>query len=378
MLYTESKEGVLMKASEKAAQSPNEAETLSPAAFRLMIHELRVHQIELAMQNEELRRANATLQAVMDQSPAGIAIADAPSGKLRYVNDAGLLIRGGTRETVINGIGIDQYVASWRLMDLDGRPLNPDEVPLARAVLFGETCSREFIIRKDDGDDRIVLGNAAPIKDEGGRVVAGVVVFADMTERKRTEAALEDSEREFRLLAESMPQIVWITRADGWNIYFNQQWVDYTGMTLDESYGHGWNIPFHPDDRQRAWDAWQNATNNDATYALECRLRRSDGAYRWWLIRGVPLRDPDGEILKWFGTCTDIEHIKQGEIQIASHLKELQRWQNVMLDREDRVRELKREVNGFCRRVGEAPRYPSQEDAAAEPGEAQAKQEHNR
>ena len=367
-----------MKASEKAAQSPNEAETLSPAAFRLMIHELRVHQIELAMQNEELRRANATLQAVMDQSPAGIAIADAPSGKLRYVNDAGLLIRGGTRETVINGIGIDQYVASWRLMDLDGRPLNPDEVPLARAVLFGETCSREFIIRKDDGDDRIVLGNAAPIKDEGGRVVAGVVVFADMTERKRTEAALEDSEREFRLLAESMPQIVWITRADGWNIYFNQQWVDYTGMTLDESYGHGWNIPFHPDDRQRAWDAWQNATNNDATYALECRLRRSDGAYRWWLIRGVPLRDPDGEILKWFGTCTDIEHIKQGEIQIASHLKELQRWQNVMLDREDRVRELKREVNGFCRRVGEAPRYPSQEDAAAEPGEAQAKQEHNR
>jgi PAS domain-containing protein len=75
-------------------------------------------------------------------------------------------------------------------------------------------------------------------------------------------------------MAEALPQIVWITRPDGWNIFFNQKWVDYTGLTLEESYGHGWNKPFHPDDRQRAWDAWQNAVNNNGTYSLECRLRR--------------------------------------------------------------------------------------------------------
>ena len=108
-----------------------------------------------------------------------------------------------------------------------------------------------------------------------------------------------------------MPQIVWVTRPDGWNIYFNQQWVDYTGLTLEESYGHGWNTPFHPDDKQRAWDAWQRATQHDDAYSLECRLRRADGVYRWWLIRGVPLRNASGEILKWFGTCTDIEDIKR-------------------------------------------------------------------
>ena len=111
----------------------------------------------------------------------------------------------------------------------------------------------------------------------------------DITERKRAEEALQRSEREFRELAESMPQIVWATRADGWNIYFNQQWVDYTGLTLEESYGEGWITPFHPDDRQRAWDAWQRATQHRDTYSLECRLRRADGVYRWWLIRGVPL-----------------------------------------------------------------------------------------
>jgi PAS domain S-box-containing protein len=108
--------------------------------------------------------------------------------------------------------------------------------------------------------------------------------------RRQAEEMLRRSEQEFRILAEAMPQIVWATRPDGWNIYFNKQWVDYTGLTMEESYGHGWIAPFHPDDRQRAWDAWQHSTQQDNPYALECRLRRFDGAYRWWLIRGVPLR----------------------------------------------------------------------------------------
>ena len=135
----------------------------------------------------------------------------------------------------------------------------------------------------------------------------------DITDRKRAEEALQRSEREFRELAESMPQIVWATTPDGLNIYFNQQWVDYTGLTLEESYGEGWITPFHPDDRQRAWDAWQRATQHRDTYSLECRLRRADGVYQWWLIRGVPLLSANGEISKWFGTCTDIEQIKVAE-----------------------------------------------------------------
>ena len=127
------------------------------------------------------------------------------------------------------------------------------------------------------------------------------------------EMALQESEEAFRTLAESVPHIVWATRADGWNIFFNKRWVEYTGLTLEESLGHGWNIPFHPDDKKRAWDAWQNATEHGATYSLEVRLRRADGVYRWWLVRGVPLLDTTGEIIKWFGTCTDIDDLKQAE-----------------------------------------------------------------
>ncbi|GAB6047015.1 hypothetical protein JCM19379_08380 [Methyloparacoccus murrellii] len=130
-------------------------------------------------------------------------------------------------------------------------------------------------------------------------------------------------EREFRLLAESVPQIVWITNPEGENIFFNQKWVDYTGMSLEESHGHGWNIPFHPDDRQRAWDAWQNAIHHNGTYSLECRLRRADGSYRWWLVRGVPAFDREGKIYKWFGTCTDIHDIKAAQETLRHNEKRL-------------------------------------------------------
>jgi len=140
----------------------------------------------------------------------------------------------------------------------------------------------------------------------------------DVTEQKHAQEALERSEREFRELAEAMPQIVWATSADGRNIYFNQQWVDYTGLTLEESRGEGWLTPFHPDDRQRASDAWQRAVQHRDTYSLECRLRRADGAYQWWLIRGVPLLGANGEIRKWFGTCTDIEQIKRIEQELKN------------------------------------------------------------
>jgi PAS domain S-box-containing protein len=146
-----------------------------------------------------LRETQAILNVAMNSSSAGIAIADAPDGVLRYVNDAGLLILGGDRQRLVDGVGIHQYVASWHLLDLDGRPLKSDEVPLTRAILLGETCSRKFIIRRAPGDDRIVMGNAAPIKDENGKIQAGIVVFLDITESSQAENALQKANELCRL-----------------------------------------------------------------------------------------------------------------------------------------------------------------------------------
>jgi PAS domain S-box-containing protein len=127
---------------------------------------------------------------------------------------------------------------------------------------------------------------------------------------KRGEA-LGEIEEGFRTLSEAMPQMVWMTRADGWNIYCNQRWVDYTGLSVEESCAEGWHRPFHPEDLPLATDAWAEAARTHRAYEVECRLRKADGNYHWMLIRGVPLRDKQGRLTRWLGTCTDVHELRQ-------------------------------------------------------------------
>jgi signal transduction histidine kinase len=169
---------------------------------------------EKAAAAEALYETQAILQTAMEQSPAGIAIADAPSGKLRYVNDVGLLIGGSSRAQLVDGVGIDQYVASWKIFDFDGTLLSPDNVPLARAIKYGETNSREFIIRRGDHDDRVVLAKAAPIINVHGQVTAGIVVFLDITERRETLQKLSEAMEHLRVSNRDLEQFAYIASHD--------------------------------------------------------------------------------------------------------------------------------------------------------------------
>lgn len=141
---------------------------------------------------EALHEAQAILRAAMDQTPAGIAIANASDGALRYLNDAGLSIHGEDRLSVSGGLGLEQFLARRSLFDLDGHPLERSEIPLARATRLGETGSREFVVRRADGSERIVASRAAPIRNAQGKVVAGISVFMDVTENKRAEARIKN------------------------------------------------------------------------------------------------------------------------------------------------------------------------------------------
>jgi PAS domain S-box-containing protein len=120
-------------------------------------------------------------------------------------------------------------------------------------------------------------------------------------------------ESELLHLADLVPQMIWMCTPQGANIYFNQRWVDFTGMSLEESYGEGWNKPFHPDDQERAWRAWNHAVQTGDTYQVESRIRAAGGTYRWFLMRGEPFKEADGRTVKWFGTCTDIHDLKLAE-----------------------------------------------------------------
>jgi two-component system cell cycle sensor histidine kinase/response regulator CckA len=141
----------------------------------------------------------------------------------------------------------------------------------------------------------------------------------DIARRQAVEAALRESEANFRVLADTVPQVVWVARADGTHVYFNQHWMAYTGLTLEHSLQHGWSECLHPGDCERVLGSWRAAMASGVPYSAEARLRGEGGLYRWWLVRAAPLRDASGVVLKWFGTCTDIDDLKRAESSIADN-----------------------------------------------------------
>ncbi|MHC5614334.1 MAG: hybrid sensor histidine kinase/response regulator [Nostoc sp.] len=146
----------------------------------------------------------------------------------------------------------------------------------------------------------------------------------EILERQRILEILRQSEERYRYLAEAIPQLIWTTDANGESDYFNQNWYEYTGLTLEQSLGYGWLAALHPDDVQSADEVWSNAVKNRTIYNNEYRFKRAfDGSYRWQLARGLPLKDEQGFVVKWFGTCTDIHEQKQ-ILEERAHLLELE------------------------------------------------------
>lgn len=130
-------------------------------------------------------------------------------------------------------------------------------------------------------------------------------------ERRRHVEAVIDSNNRFRTLADAMPQMVWSTLPDGFHDYYNARWYESTGVPDGSTDGEGWNELFHPDDRDRAWTLWRHSLATGEPYEIEYRLRHHSGQYRWTLGRALPIRDDDGQIIRWMGTDTDIHEQKQ-------------------------------------------------------------------
>ncbi len=128
---------------------------------------------------------------------------------------------------------------------------------------------------------------------------------------------LKSAEQQYADLTAALPQMLWLTRPDGFHIYFNEKWVEYTGRSVADSLGFGWLNAFHPDDRERTLETWKKATSSGQAYEIEYRLERAGGGYGWVLGRALPLRDASGKISRWFGSCTDIDSQKKSEEMAA-------------------------------------------------------------
>jgi PAS domain S-box-containing protein len=131
--------------------------------------------------------------------------------------------------------------------------------------------------------------------------------------RKKAEEARQASERNLAAIVNTIPTAAWTTRPDGYCDFLNQVWLNYAGMTAEKAEGWGWAEAIHPDDREKLVEEWQSCLTSGTPVDTEARIRRFDSSYRWFLIRGNPLRDESGKILKWYGTCVDIEDRKRGE-----------------------------------------------------------------
>ena len=192
-----------------------------------------------------------------------------------------------------------------------------EEARLFARVQQGEEVKPFDTVRlRKDGSPIHVSVSISPILDDLGVITGISTIERDISDRVRMEQALIARERELRQLAEAVPQIIWVARPDGRITYLNERWIEFTGASFEESFGHGWNRLVHPADWDRARDGWKSAVKCGELYSIELRLRRADGVYHWWLVRGVPIVGVAGEIAKWHGTCTDVQDMKESEFNI--------------------------------------------------------------
>lgn len=227
----------------------------------------------------------------------------------------------------------DQFAALFNLDSLRGglgapmedfinaiHPEDRDRVSdeIANAIRNVATFKSEYRVVAPDGRLTWIVASGRPRLDASGVVHRFPGVAIDVTQQHLVQDALSESELRFRTLADAMPQMVWSTLPDGYHDYYNARWYEFTGVPAGSTDGEGWNGMFHPDDQDIAWQTWRHSLASGEPYQIEYRLRHHTGQYRWTLGRALPIRDEQGRIVRWIGTCTDIH-----ESRLAAEEREL-------------------------------------------------------
>jgi PAS domain S-box-containing protein len=287
------------------------------AAQRSATESLRSARDYLTETVKELQRIN---QALHEESRERMQI----EGRLRrsegYLAEAQRLTHTGSFGWSVQSGEIRWSDETFRIFELDPKTkptlatilqrTHPDDVAFVK-----ETVERVSQQQKDldfehrllmpDGSIKYIRAVAHAVKDKSGEIeFAGAVT--DITSAK-------ESEDRIRLIIDTVPAQLWTESPEGVVDYVNRRWIDYTGMTLEQAVGSGWNRMVHPDDIERVLSKWRKLVAEGKPREIECRLRRSDGEYRWFLSRCRPLVDRSGHILGWYGADTDIHDLKKAE-----------------------------------------------------------------
>jgi formate hydrogenlyase transcriptional activator len=252
---------------------------------------------------EALRASEEGFRLIVDSIPA-FAWYAGTDGKIEYLNQRILDFTGVRLEELV-GFG-------W------ANVLHPEDVERTKkawlhSIETGEPCDVDQRVRRFDNIYRWFRTNAQPLRDRSGRVIRWYGIATDIEDLKRAEEGLREREQNLRLVVDSIPALVHTTTADGELEFVNRQVLDYFGKTLDELKGWATNDFIHPDDLPRVIAAFTSSIETGQPYDVEQRCRRADGAYRWFQVRALPLRDTEDHIIRWYTLFSDIDKRKQAE-----------------------------------------------------------------
>jgi PAS domain S-box-containing protein len=185
------------------------------------------------------------------------------------------------------------------------------------AVAAGTPYRHQVRFLHHSGEYRWCIGQAQPLRSRSGVISAWHGVVNDIHDRKLAEDALKASERNLRLTIDTIPALAWSARADGTADFFNRHYLDYVGLSLDELSGWQWMRAIHPDDLAAISSTWETFSANGTGGEIEARVRRHDGTYRWFSFRTHPLRDEQGNVVKWYGVKVDVDDQKRATMMLA-------------------------------------------------------------
>jgi PAS domain S-box-containing protein len=277
--------------------------------------ELRKEIAERKRAEDAVRRSEDRLRLVVDTTPALLYTA-LPDGSLDFFNKRWLEYLGLPLDEIL-GWGwtsalhpedVDDLVRKWR-----------------RSLATGEPYEAEARVRRADGEYRWMLHRKVPARDDSGTIIKWYGSSVDIEDRRRAEDAVRRSEDRLRLVIDTIPQQIWSGPPDGSLDFCNAQWLSYMGLTQEEAQGEGWQSMLHPQDRERVLNAWRESVATGTPYEQEERHRRADGQHRWFLARGVALKDSEGRIVRWYGTNTDIDDRKEAEDELRKQKEVFQK-----------------------------------------------------